>query len=780
MNKKQAFIIVLAILIVLLAIACALLLTKTPASSSPPPSDNRPLNVSVKYQDFTFDVHPETAEIMMEHNGVKESVSLPLPPQEVTELKRTEDTVSWSYPQAQIQVAVEKKDAYLHVSFTSTGAKQFTWPSIQGESYILPLGEGKFVPSQDPHWKSFLAESDLNFIESFSMRFFAVNKKDFSILYIADDMYNDMIHFETEPKIQMSLTHEFPSINPNKTYGFRLYATKNDPVEMTQIYRAYIQEKGEFKTLKEKAAENPNVEKLYGAPHIYLWNNQVLTQDNIHWQKLVPLIQSPLFQWVEQLLNRYGEDGSHEFKTVLADIAKNGYVDKYQKQTITTALNNVLMLPELYNKSLFTSLDENTQALLSKGISNLSEQELYTFNKDLLKHALQDLVDPIAKWGADSSTDILKDMHESGIQKAWIGLPNWANGLKNPTMVQEASQLGYLIGPYDSYHSIQKNASQDWNTASFDDKSLYDNATIENQQGEKIKGFLGRGRKLNPTLSLPSVQQRVSRILQNGISFNSWFIDCDATGEIYDDYAKNHPTTAGQDLAARLARMQYIANEKHMVIGSEGGNDFASSTIAFAHGIETPVIQWSDPDMRENKTSPYYVGGYWSAGGGTPERYSKTVPIKKEYKPIYIDPVYNLPLYKLVYNDAVITTHHWEWGSLKIQDEIGNRMLTELLYNVPPLYHIDKESWQTNKEMITSYLKVWSPFHEQAVTQPMTSFDILSQDRLVQRTVFGDHLQVIVNYSNQNFEYNKHQIHAKTAVIYNGDATTTFDVSSYK
>ena len=36
-----------------------------------------------------------------------------------------------------------------------------------------------------------------------------------------------------------------------------------------------------------------------------------------------------------------------------------------------------------------------------------------------------------------------------------------------------------------------------------------------------------------------------------------------------------------------------------MVVGSEGGNDFASSTIAFAHGIETPVIKWDDEDMRK-------------------------------------------------------------------------------------------------------------------------------------------------------------------------------------
>ena len=90
-------------------------------------------------------------------------------------------------------------------------------------------------------------------------------------------------------------------------------------------------------------------------------------------------------------------------------------------------------------------------------------------------------------------------------------------------------------------------------------------------------------------------------ILQNGPKYNSWFIDCDATGEIYDDYSAKHITTQEQDLKARLKRMDYIAQEKGMVVGSEGGNDFASSTIAFAHGIETPVIKWDDEDMRKTK-----------------------------------------------------------------------------------------------------------------------------------------------------------------------------------
>jgi hypothetical protein len=175
--------------------------------------------------------------------------------------------------------------------------------------------------------------------------------------------------------------------------------------------------------------------------------------------------------------------------------------------------------------------------------------------------------------------------------------------------------------------------------------------------------------------------------------------------------------------------------------------------------------------MRTNKTSKYYVGAYYSPQGGIPERYSKQVPIKEEYKAIYIDPVYTLPLFKLVYNDSVITTHHWEWGSLKIKDEVADRMLYELLYNVPPLYHLDKKAWITNKELITSYMKVWAPFHQKAVTQAMTGFQVLSQDRLVQSTSYGQDLKVIANFSNQDFKYNKQVIKAKSAVIYKGNAT---------
>lgn len=344
-------------------------------------------------------------------------------------------------------------------------------------------------------------------------------------------------------------------------------------------------------------------------------------------------------------------------------------------------------------------------------------------------------------------------------------------------MVSEANKNGYLIAPYDSYHSIQKEADPSWNTAYFPDSSLYERATIARQNGTKIAGFLQRGRKLNPTLAMPSVEARVSGILQDGIGFNSWFVDCDATGDIYDDFSPAHPTTQQQDLQARLKRLDYFAKEKKMVVGSEGGNDFASSVIAFAQGIESPVIAWGDPDMRDKKDSPYYVGGYY-AQKGIPERYGKSVPIKPLYEKVYMDPTYSLPLYKLIYNDVIITTNHWEWGSYKVKGEEADRMLYELLYNVPPLYHLDRATWEKDKASMLNFLKVWSPFHREATNRQMSMFSILTEDRLVQSAQYGDDMKVIANFSDKQVSVIGEVIPAKSAVLYKGKERKVFDAAA--
>lgn len=736
---------------------------------------NDKVNNEVEILDFDFEVNPETFEIITESNGVKESASEPLETREVSNLKKNDNEVTWTYPNENIDAKVEKENNYLDVKIKSniTEADEFTWPKVDAESYMLPINEGKYIPSNDEYWKEHLTDSEYNGIESFTMQFFALNKKDYSIMYIIDNPFNNKINFKVNEKIGFEFTHEYPSITENREYGFQIYLTENNPVDIAKIYKNYIVEKGDFKTLADKEKNNEDIAKLYGAPHIYFWDKSIISEENINWNLLRQGFSPKLNEWIKELLNTKIEDGEEEAKAF--DIVTTlDYTDKYTERLIVRGINSVGLLKELYNPDVFINTDKEIDNLLNEGIDNLNKMELIDLNKKLLKSELGDIVDPIENWADANTTDVLEDMKNSGIDKMWVGLDDWNSSFMNPELVEQANESGYLIGPYDSYHSIHKPGEEKWETAAFKDTTLYENATVIDKNGKINSGFQGTGRKLNPTLSLPSVKERVTGILDTGVKFNSWFIDCDATGEIHDDYSPNHITTQEEDLKARLERMEYIRDEKNMVIGSEGGNDFANKTIAFAHGIETQAFSWIDPDMNKNKESEYYVGRYYSPTGGVPEVFEKQTPVKEQYKRIFMDTAYTIPLYKLVYNDSVITTHHWLWGTLKVEDEAANRMMYEILYNVPPLYHIDKNQWEKNKEQIISHTKVWSEFSKKAINKEMTEFEILSSDRLVQMTKYGEDLKVIANFSDKEVNIDGDNIKANSLIIFDGNNKTVY------
>lgn len=594
-------------------------------------------------KDFQFEVKPETFELTLVANGKAESVSEPMPKREVLNFKISEKEASWTYPNENLEVKLVKMDGYLNVSVTSTqkAHNEISWPRISGESFVMPFGQGKQFSTSDQNWKTYLADTELEVSDGYAMQFFGVQKKAFGLLFILDDMYNTSVKFDTKNNIEMSYTHAFTKINKDKTYGYKIYITDHNPVTMAKLYRQDRKERGLFTTLAEKAAKQKNIEKLYGAPHIYLWEDKV----------------SPSF---------------------------------------------------------------------------------------------------------------LDELKKSGISKAWMGFDSWDKGIKNPEFVKKANEMGYLIGMYDSYHSIHEPGKEQWETAKFEDKTLYETGTVTKQNGKKATGFNKTGRKLNPLFSMGEVKSRMNKLFKGDMKFNSWFIDCDATGEIIDDYSPNHITTVEQDIQARLDRMAYIRDQKQLVIGSEGGNDFASQTIAFAHGIELPAFSWRDEDMSKNKQSPYYLGKYYSYRGGVAEIFAKPVPLKPLYTAIFFNPLYDVPLYKLVYNDSVITTYQWSWSTLKIKGEEKNRMMHEVLYNIPPLYHLDQRVWQANKKTIEAHHKTWAPFHEKAVQREMTDFKCLNPERTVQMTMFGNDLYVIGNFSDKVFTYEGVNITPQTVKVFDG------------
>ncbi|MGL4374451.1 MAG: glycoside hydrolase [Turicibacter sp.] len=734
-----------------------------------------PNKTELAIKDFSFSVDPETFELNIESDGVVEIVSEPQSPMEISNLVDEGEHVSWTYKDLAIDIEIKKQDQYLDINIKSNTLEEneFSWPNVSGDAYLLPINQGKYFTSDDEIFKDYLNGETLKLIESFSMPFFGVEKEAFSIVYIATNSFNTDVVFETGEEIAFTLNHEFPAITEDRDYGFRIYVTPKNVVDVAKTYRNYLIETDQFKTLAQKAEDNPNIEKLYGAPHAYFWDRSVISEENIKWDKFREQMPVDVRLAVQRLLIEQVEDGK-ELAKAFDDLQTLDYVDQYTKNRIIKGLSEVLQLNDFYDSSLFKTIEPVASQLVTKGIENLNPVQLIELNKRLLAGALGSLVDPIEKWADANTVDVIQEMKDSGIDNLWLGLDDWQEGFIKPELIERASQLGYLIGTYDSYHSIHKPGEEKWITAKFDDLSLYEEATVTNKLGEKISGFQRVGRKLNPVLALPSVKDRVSKILNTGLPFNSWFLDTDATGEIYDDYSSAHITTEAQDIAARLERMAYLQSEWNMVVGSEGGNDFANQVLAFAHGIETPSFSWMDPDMNKNKESEYYVGRYFSNYGGVPEVFGKQIPIKDKYKLLFLDTAYTVPLYKLVYNESMITTHWWGWGTLKFEDEVENRMLYEILYNVPPLYHIDKVEWKKHKEAIVNHSKIYSDFSQKAIHEQMTDYQDLSQDRLLQMTRFGDTLQVIANFNTVEATYEDQHIPAKSALIIDGTNKTIY------
>ena len=80
------------------------------------------------------------------------------------------------------------------------------------------------------------------------------------------------------------------------------------------------------------------------------------------------------------------------------------------------------------------------------------------------------------------------------------------------------------------------------------------------------------------------------------------------------------------------------------------------------------------------------------------------------------------------------------------------RDLFNALYGLPPLYSLNVTQWgRLRGEIAASYRRA-TAVAERVGLLPMTAFEWLTDDRLVQRTVIGGEYAVTANFSNQPYE----------------------------
>ena len=512
--------------------------------------------------------------------------------------------------------------------------------------------------------------------------------------------------------------------------------TTRDPLEVARQFRQWRETAPETgaiprpRSFRKKLSDLATAELLLGAPHFYLWGPALFCKQDIpedKWQDFAKsLSEAPRESFGSKLTALF----SDQQRGVLVELESSESPKRYLIDQLALAINEALMRQDLLGLSPDTP-----------------EQETINQNKQAFASAYAEYVNPPETWGDGISLPLLQSLHEAGIERAVLILSDLYGRSVRPDVAAYAKKLGYLFGPYDSYHSIHPpdaKPDQTWETAQFD-LAGYDSGRVINADGSGHGGFLGRGFHFSPKVAWPYMKNRVGGIL-NQAPYSTWFIDCDATAECFDDYSPQHAATKLQDTRLRRERLSWLEADRGMVVGSEGGSVLFADVIHFGHGVHTPYIIHLDPAFRD-RNNQHFLGA--ASPPDTPDQEFKPTTIPPSVRSPYFDPTVRIPLYRAAVGDEVIATHHWSMDSLKFKDVAQIRELMEILYMVPPMYHLNRESWPTRRERIITHYAFWSPLHREIGPAPMTKFEILSEDRLVQRTTFenekGD-VSITVNF----------------------------------
>ncbi len=712
-------------------------------------SDDNILNLS--FQGGILEIKPSTFSIICKREGKRYTITSPQASVMPIDLKVTENSIRWSREGADI--SIENLSEKLRVSVQGNSHKT-TFPRLADRSsscYYLPMGHGKRVPVDD---RLFIEEYDNSTekgSEFFSMSTFTNVYNKLGILYIYDNITNNQVKlYEKDERLAMDFAHAPSSLSKNPDITFDIYITGGTVYESAFIYRSTRH----LVTLDEKASTNKNIEKLYGAPHFYIWGSG-----------LKPVNIRGFKGFMKEFTSNYRKGGEVE-QSIVEVFRKNaGSIE--DGKSLVREWEGLLNKAEYYRYDLI-----NLLKLLNASIS-LSSSPEGTGRK--LAEKYSSYLDDYQEWGDGLSKSMIQDIYSSGIKNAWMGVNSVDDGIRGKGVLEYAVSLGYLIAPYDSYHSIHSPDNIGWETAAFNDKTLYKEAAITNSEGQYLTGFLGRGRKLNPLYSFDSVRYRLKRA--RNLEFNSWFIDVDGTGEIHDDYSKG--TSEVEDARARLKRLEIIRDEYSKVIGTEGGNDFVADTAAFAHGLFTQPFGWGDRDMMVDKSSRYFTGTYYSATDEIPSRYIKRIPIKDRYIHLYYDNRYNIPLYQIVYNNVIIATNHWEWDTLKVAGQEKKLLLRGLLYNVPPMYHLNRKRWKRYRKLIVHYNNTFAPLHREFIHETITGYEVLDREGYLQKTNFSNGWEIIVNFSEGDIFHNNKKYPGESATIKGEDNTALFDFKGF-
>ncbi|HOX39799.1 MAG TPA: glycoside hydrolase [Candidatus Brocadiia bacterium] len=338
-------------------------------------------------------------------------------------------------------------------------------------------------------------------------------------------------------------------------------------------------------------------------------------------------------------------------------------------------------------------------------------------------------------WG-DASLSFAREAKAAGVEKMLI------QGRTTPKETAEINALGYITSEYDNYTDILPVEKEDGIDSTHG--ILPDHAAMMSD-GKRITAWLTWDKQTQymkrcPALWVPAAQKVIPKVLAE-YPFLGRFIDVTTAEGIYECYDPNHPLTKGEKRRCGEELLAYV-RANGLVTGGEHGIWWCVPHLDYIEGMMSSYqFSWPAGHLLHPKTKDEEFTDPW---GGKLPKWS-------EYEKWGIGHEWRVPLWELVFHDCIVST--WYWGDsndflLDAAPEItAKKNAYNILYGTIPMMWADSQgAWKKNRDTFLTSYRNTCKLHEAIAGAEMVSHEFLSEDHALQRTVFSDGTEAIVNF----------------------------------
>ncbi len=370
-------------------------------------------------------------------------------------------------------------------------------------------------------------------------------------------------------------------------------------------------------------------------------------------------------------------------------------------------------------------------------------------------------------WDKARNIEFAKELKTSGVEKAlflWDAnhIPYPESGFDN-----QLKELGYATGGYELFTDLK---TRDTAFYEYDFKGpmrfahtvypgKFNELAARKSDGKTY--FNQFGTTSCPEAIRPEIYRKVEAKLKE-FQHETYFLDVYQANGVFECYSEEHPLTREQFCQAVIKNHQIMEDKYNQYIGGEWGAEYVNAHAAYVHGMMTLQRTWWGSGI-EKRGTIYYTGDWRS--NPRPTQMVGTRVANDTYLKYSINEYTRIPLYELVYHDAVVTSWRWEDGNHHTPEIWWKKDLFNILYGSAPLWNLDRERWEEYKyTFIESYKKV-VPWLQQIASDEMVSHRFLSPDHKIQESVFSSGKKVVVNFGDSEVFWEGKSIKPKGFLI---------------